>query len=838
MEKIFALLSIALISIAPVYAAEEPTEAGAKVTTVITGQAVDAETLEGEPFATYQIFKGNRENKPVVITITDVNGYFAETISGKGDFTLQLTSLGRKDIVRKFHIDGSVDTLALGKLLFENDTETLASSTVTALKPLVKMDVDKMTYDVENDVDSKSYTVLDMLRKVPMVTVDGQDNISVNGSSNFQVLVDGKPNVMLSSNPSVVFKSMPASAVKNIEVITNPGVKYDAEGVGGVLNITMARNADGSKAASMDGYNATVGANVSTRGFGGRLFATAQKGKLSLSANANVMDMTIKGNDSESVRTQLDQMGNAVSINKTTSTSEMKNPINMVSLTLGYEIDKLRLVSVNFGYMSLANKNISDMMTELTRGNAVDSYSSKTNTRWDMGSINAGIDYQRTFDGKPDKMLTISYRFDSQPSVTDSKSIFTTTSDLFDFTNRYTDGGTNTIANTFQIDFTTPLAKGLNMNTGAKFINRNNSSDQSLYLDDNGSWAYNKAGSMDYSHVSNIVAGYAEFTLSLNKWGFKVGTRYEHTFQDVKYRLGNGDDFSLDYGNFVPAASIQYNLSMLSNIGLSYNMRISRPGITYLNPYVDTTDPTSWSYGNTDLDTETAHNINLVYNFYNPTVMLNATLRHTFSNDGISQYSFFDADNVLNTTYGNILKSSTTGINIFANLNLGKKTRIMLNSSVSYSDLRSDERGLSNYGWSSNIFGGIQQTLPWDLRLSLNGMYATSNVSLDGSRTGMSLAMGGLTKTFLNDRLSIGINGVLPISSELGKMVMESNTAGKDYINYSKNTINMGQITLNISFTFGKNKAAGAKKTRKTISNDDLIDRSNGTEEMNSYMNM
>ncbi|MBQ1857848.1 MAG: hypothetical protein II142_06640, partial [Bacteroidales bacterium] len=95
-----------------------------------------------------------------------------------------------------------------------------------------------------------------------------------------------------------------------------------------------------------------------------------------------------------------------------------------------------------------------------------------------------------------------------------------------------------------------------------------------------------------------------------------------------------------------------------------------------------------------------------------------------------------------------------------------------------------------------------------------------------------------LTKTFLNDRLSIGINGVLPISSELGKMVMESNTAGKDYINYSKNTINMGQITLNVSFTFGKNKAAGAKKTRKTISNDDLIDRSNGTEEMNSYMNM
>ena len=102
----------------------------------------------------------------------------------------------------------------------------------------------KMTYDVQADNDAKSNTVLDMLRKVPMVTVDGQDNITVNGQSSFKVYVDGKPNIMFSSNPSQIFKSMPASAVKNIEVITNPGAKYDAEGVGGVLNIVM-NHADG-----------------------------------------------------------------------------------------------------------------------------------------------------------------------------------------------------------------------------------------------------------------------------------------------------------------------------------------------------------------------------------------------------------------------------------------------------------------------------------------------------------------------------------------------------------------------------------------------------------------
>ena len=152
-------------------------------------------------------------------------------------YFLEVSALGRKTIHKSFSVVDLSETIDLGILPIEDDAEMLQSVTVTALRPLVKMDVDKMTYRVEDDVDARTTTVLDMLRKVPMVTVDGQDQISVNGSKSFKVLLDGKPSIMMSSNPSDVFKSMPASAVKNIEVITNPGVQYDAEGVGGVLNI-------------------------------------------------------------------------------------------------------------------------------------------------------------------------------------------------------------------------------------------------------------------------------------------------------------------------------------------------------------------------------------------------------------------------------------------------------------------------------------------------------------------------------------------------------------------------------------------------------------------------
>ncbi len=101
--------------------------------------------------------------------------------------------------------------------------------TITAVKPLIKIESDKMTYDVSNDTESKTSTVLDMLRKVPMVTVDGQDNIMVNGSSAYNIYIDGKPNSMFSQNTSQIFKMMPASSVSKIEVITNPGAKYDAK---------------------------------------------------------------------------------------------------------------------------------------------------------------------------------------------------------------------------------------------------------------------------------------------------------------------------------------------------------------------------------------------------------------------------------------------------------------------------------------------------------------------------------------------------------------------------------------------------------------------------------
>ena len=258
-------------------------------TTTVKGVLMDKQLGEGEPYATVRVYKADGQDatptadKAVSMFLTGADGSFSQQVSGKGRFKMVFSSVGKLDLVHLVEL-GSQQVVNVDTLFLQADENVLKGVEVVAQKPLVKMEVDKMSYNVAEDEDSKSATVLDMLRKVPMVTVDGQDNITVNGSSSFKVYVDGMPNVMFSSNPSMVFKSMPASAVKSIEVTTNPGAKYDAEGAAGVLNIVMNKLTPMGQ-QSMNGYNGTLRASAGNKQLGGSAFISGQQGKLSYSAN-------------------------------------------------------------------------------------------------------------------------------------------------------------------------------------------------------------------------------------------------------------------------------------------------------------------------------------------------------------------------------------------------------------------------------------------------------------------------------------------------------------------------------------------------------------------------
>jgi len=785
--------------------------------TTVKGTLMDETLGEAEPFATIRVFKAGKTEKPVAMFLTDENGQFSQEVKGKGKFDIVFSSVGKEDLKMTITL-GQENPLSLDTLYIKENATMLKGVEIVAQKPLVKMEVDKMSYNVAEDEDSKSNTVLDMLRKVPMVTVDGQDNITVNGSSSFKVYVDGMPNVMFSANPSMVFKSMPATAVKSIEVMTNPGAKYDAEGAAGVLNIVMNKQ-NPQAAQSLNGYNGTLRATAGNKQLGASAFINGQQGKLSYSANV-MTSYNRPGN----TNTEMEQIQDNGMSQLLTSESNVKTPFTMGSLSLGYQIDPMSTLNLTAQVNSMTMKSSGTSLTTMG-GNSFGSdfsYKSTTDTKMSRTSFNGSIDYQRFFNQEHTQSLALTYQLNYSPATTEMHNDFNTTSDYIDLTNRYSDNHDKTTNHTFQLDYTMPLGTGQTLSLGGKLQLHDATSDSKYYLKD----IYDPNTSSEYEYKNSILAGYGEYAGNFGKLGAKAGLRYEYTWQDVKYHLGNGEDFKKNYGSLVPTASLQYNLGVGSNLGLTYNMRISRPGISYLNPYVDKTNPIAISYGNPELDVEKNHNLSLVYNMFTSKLMVNLNLHHNFVDNAITQYSFYDSNNLLNTTYGNVVQRHQTGISGYVNYLLTKDTRLFFNGGLNYTDLRSDALDQKNSGWTFNAMVGLQQTLPWDLKLSAFAITSTKNYTLQGWSGGFNILTATLSKSLLKDKLTIGVQGILGLNKG-GKLNIESETRGKDFTSHTNVKVPIYGVALTVSYTFGNSKMTSKQHVNR-VQNDFIEQQSQG----------
>ena len=792
--------------------------------TTVKGMLIDETLGESEPFATVRVFKAGKSEKPVAMFLTDENGQFSQEVKGKGKFDIVFSSVGKEDLKKSVELEGK-GILNLDTLYIKENATMLKGVEIVAQKPLVKMEVDKMSYNVADDEDSKSYTVLDMLRKVPMVTVDGQDNITVNGSSSFKVYVDGMPSVMFSSNPSMVFKSMPATAVKSIEVVTNPGAKYDAEGAAGVLNIVMNKQ-NPQAAQSLNGYNGTVRASAGTKQLGGSVFINGQQGKFSYSAN--VMTSYNKPGNTKTETEQIQANGNSQLL---TSDNNLKTPFTMGSLSLGYQIDSMSTLNLTAQVNSMSIKSSGNSMTTINGLTNNFSYGSTTDTKNSRTSFNGSLDYQRFFNQAHTKSLALTYQLDYNPTKTEMTNIFNTQSMTMDLTDRYSDNKNNTMSQTFQLDYTMPIATGHTLSLGSKFQLHDATADSKYYL----KGVYDPSSSSEYEYKNSILAGYGEYAGNFNKFGIKAGLRYEYTWQDVEYHLGNGEDFKKNYGTLVPSASLQYTISQGSNLGLTYNMRISRPGISYLNPYVDKSNPIVLTYGNPELDVEKSHNLSLVYNLFTPKLMVNLNLHHNFVDNTISQYSFYDSDNLLNTTYGNIVQRHQTGLNGYVNYLVTKNTRLFFNGSLNYLDLQSDALEQSNSGWTFNAMVGLQQTLPWNLKLSAFAITSTKSYTLQGWSGGFNLLTGSLSKSLLKDKLTLSVSGVVGLNKG-GKLNIESYSSGKDFTTHTNVKVPIYGVTFTVSYTFGNSKVKTKQHTSRVES--DFIEQQSQGEVINSVGNV
>lgn len=807
----------------------------------IKGILLDSLTQEGEPYATIKIVKKEAPAKALKMLVTDMKGQFQEKVPGTGNFVMTITSVGRTSIVKNFSVKAGEKMVDFGTLYIVDASNELGQVEIVAQKPLVKADIDKIEYNVQDDPDAQSNSLLEMLRKVPLVTVDGEDNIQVNGSSSFKVYVNGKPNNMMSNNPTEVLKSMPANSIKHIEVITNPGPKYDAEGVGGILNIVTV-------GGGLEGYTVTFSGNVSNRGVGGGAFGTIKSGKLTVSARYNYSYNNQPRNYSSGSQ---QVMSEAVTENSSNleydGSSKGSGSFQSGSMEASYEIDTLRLVTMSFGLWGGGNKSNGSMdyiATSPLNAVPIYNYSTFNHSKSSWYSIDGGIDYQRLFKVK-DRMLTFSYKINTRPQTSDSYAEYDIEEgynpDWADYLKRlrnlHNDGEQNTTEHTFQVDYTTPIGKLHTLEAGAKYILRNNSSEDDRFdADDAGKYEYNKEQSSHYKHLNDIIAGYLGYGLKVKRFSSRLGLRYEHTIQDVKYLVGKGEDFTKNFDDVVPSASVGWKLTDMSNLRLGYNMRIYRPGIWSLNPYLNDADPSYISQGNPELDSEKSHAFNLSYSNFTQKFNINFSARYSFTNNSIERVTKLMPDteieglknptgkDVLYSTYANIGKSRRASVSGYVNWNATSRTRIYMNMSGDYSYMEGSD-GIRNDGWSLFAYGGAQQTLPHDWRISLNVFGQTPWIMLQGK--GSSFFDYGLSvnKTFLNKRLTLSA-----FASNFFKKYMDqtSTTEGNGFIRENSYKYSRQRFGVSVSYRIGELKAS-VKKAARTISNDDVKSGGSGS---------
>lgn len=790
----------------------------------LKGQVVDSLTNETVPYATLSIAAAQAPQKAIKLLACDIDGKFETALSQPGQYIISIQSIGKAPAQKRFTLSDKNRNLNLGKLYMTEDNQRLGEVTVTAQRPLVKVEIDKLSYSLEDDPEAKTSNTLDMLRKVPMVTVDGEDKIQLKGSTNFKIYMNGKPSNLLSQNPSDVLKSMPANSVKNIEVITDPGAKYDAEGIGGIINIITTKNA-------LQGYTGSVRAGASTLGrIHGGAYLSAKIGKVGLTANYGYNRENSPWNDSYSYREDFADQQNRFLNQK--GRSKTKGPFQYGYLEGSYEIDSLNLLSIGANLFRGSMKNISELDVAMTdfENNPVYSYKRNSSSKNTFGSTDVNIDYQHSTH-KKDEMLTFSYRFSNNPQDSENDVRIYEASNypmaVFYPQTSLNDASTN--EHTAQVDYTTPTWKDQTLEVGAKYIFRQSKSEttENFYNDSTKQWEDISSNDARFKHAQHIYSAYLGYAVKLNKFGLKAGVRAEGTALDVKFARAKDKDFDTHYFNVVPNATVSYQINMTQQVRLGYNMRIQRPGIWYLNPYVNDVDPQDISYGNPNLDAEKSNNVNFNYSMFARKFSINASANYTFVNNSIQQYTFIDPENpgVSQTTYGNIGKRQQTGLFLYANWNPVTLFRLYMNGGADYTDLKSDKNNMKNSGFSGRIFLGTQFNFPKDFRIDLNGGYFSPWIQLQEKGSPFYFAGIRLNKDFLKKKLTLTLACMSPFWKTMKR---ESTTTDPAFYRVSTNYRSTRDFQISVSYRFGTLKEA-IKKVKRGISNDDMKSSGNNT---------
>lgn len=774
-----------------------------------------------EGFATVRIFLLPDTLQTRMTGIAGEDGIFSVSLPEAGSYRVNILSLGKADASRDITVSEEYPTVDLGTVILSESSNALEEVVVTAQRPLVIKEIDRIGYDVQADTEAKTSQLDEILKKVPLVSVDPDGTIKIKGSTDFKVYKNGRPNNSFSRNAKDIFKALPASMIKRIEVITDPGSREDAEGTAAILNIVTMEN------TVIKGVMGTVNLNYSTNTDipTPSLWLSTQVDKVTLSLYGGYQQFARRQQRTRTERLmKYEDSGNELF---SETSQDGHGNLGYFGLEGSFEPDTLNLISAEFNgyaYSLKWNSNSSTTMKDAL-GNLIYSYGDKS---WGNPNryidFDGGVNYQRSTRKKGEN-ITLSYRISSTNQRQHSLSEYEDEVNLpVPYTGTSNDFTLNFIEHTGQLDWTRPINAANKFDVGLKYIHRDNHSinDQDYF-----NW---QTMHSDFSHLTQVFAAYFDYRLKWKKFGARAGLRYEYSRLSAKYKDGSADPFSSNLSDWVPNAAVSYDINDANTIKLSYSTRINRPGISQLNPAV-VSSPTTISSGNPDLVSSRHQSINLNYNLIGRKLSMDFGTSYSFINNAVISVQEMLPSDVMKSWYANSGKNRWFNLAMWLNYTPIPKTSIMLNANLNYAYASNPSLDITASGWGGYAYMRLRQQLPWNITLtpyissyiSTPGLYSTNKFSAsDDISYGLELQKSLLKENRLT--VSVGISKPFGKSTSIWESTPHNNGLSGYTRYYSYNRANV--VSVRIGYRFGSLNAQ-VKKTAKSISNDDVENRKN-----------
>jgi outer membrane receptor protein involved in Fe transport len=772
----------------------------------IQGTLKDSATGQAIPGANITLAKSTEPGRILYKLISADNGSYKISLKEAGKYVMIARHVNYKPAKRE--VDGSNN--AAVDIILSSIVTTLTGVKVESKKSPIETQDDKIIYNLDNDPASKTENAVDILRKTPMVSVDGNDNIQLNGQSNFKILLNGRETSLFAANPAAALKSFTGATISRIEIITNPSAKYDAEGVGGLINIITKKK--------LAGYNGVISARYNTNRtmpFNANL--SLKTGKLGISLLYG--GFASFNQRSDIILRQEPRTATFYQYRDNKGFGTNKNFHNFGNMEIAYDVDSLT-TAVVYGNISggVGNNHREHTLFTAFSSGATETATGIVDTHNEFPSTSIGADLVRR--GKRNKQNEFSLRFlgDFNTSNTEQES-----SQFFPTYERYISNQSLAYSRqyTFQADYVKAMKDNSKLEVGVKKIVRYAESDFSVkYKFDAGDSYTTDPGGVDVFQYDQQVDGvYGSYQFKVGKVQLRAGARWEHTVIDGDF-VTSKQTVKQDYNSIIPNVQATFKVIPIWNIIASYTKRLERPFIQSLNPFVNKTDTLNLQFGNPGLAPQNLHIFSMQHRVTLFKTLFNLGLFYQYSDDKITGFTSFDpATGVSSNTMMNIGKEKMVSANLNFNAKLHKKLSAFFNLGARYIDIRTNNgTGQGNSGWAGNINLNATYTATKRINITMMGGGFIPPVSLQGKfPANYFYGVNTVVKVY-KDKLTFNL---IAMNFHKDNFEFKSVVTTPGVINRTNMINPWRNFGLGFTWNFGKLKEVVSKK--KGINNDDGV---------------